>query len=111
MARRPGAARCYLRRRGRCALCQGAEVAGLDRRRGAGERRPAYPETRLRAADLRVPVPEVPRQGPAEPGGDSQRRAVLLADELDVHQQSRPAPDPLEDRQGLLAQLTTTDPI
>src|SRR6266536_1442358 len=105
MAWRPGEARCPLRRPGRLALRQRAEMAELDRHRRAGERVPAHAEARLRAADLPVPVPEVLREGPAERGGGAQRRAVLLADALDVHQESRPARDPLEDRQGLLAQL------
>src|SRR6266581_3152375 len=85
-----------------------AALAAGGRHRGAGERLPAPAAGRLRAAHLPVPVPEIPRPGPAEPGADSPRRAVLLADALDVSQESRPARDPLDDRQGLLAQLTGT---
>src|SRR6266568_1171605 len=106
MARRPGEACCHLRRPGRLALCQGAEMAELDRGRRAGERLPVHAEARLRAAHLPVPVPEVPRPGPAEPGADAQRHAILLADALDVYQESRLACDQLEDLPGILAQLT-----
>src|SRR6266568_6250828 len=110
MARRPGEARGHLRRPGWLALRQGAEVADLDRRRRAGERLPAHAAARLRAAYLPVPVPEVPRRGPAEPGGDARRGAVLLADALDVCPESRLAGARLEDLPGILAQLSRSPP-